>query len=68
MVKVKASGECCVDELLDGLTPLQGLVSGVSVVSDDAFYILPACPTPSFIYGESGPYSKGPWRIAFYPL
>ena len=60
MVKVEASGECCVDELLDGLTPLQGLVSGVSVVSDDAFYILPACPTPSFIYGESGPYSKGP--------
>ncbi|KIM86640.1 hypothetical protein PILCRDRAFT_815871 [Piloderma croceum F 1598] len=64
MVKVEAFEEHCVDELLDGLAPLQGL-SDVCVDSSDALYTLYACPTPS---GESGPYFKGPWRVAFYPL
>jgi hypothetical protein len=71
-VKVNVFDEECIDGLLEGLTPLQGLVSDVSVELSGGLYTyiytLPACPTPSFIDGESSLYFKGPWRITSFPL
>jgi hypothetical protein len=64
-VKVDVLDRKCIDELLEGLAPLQGLVSDVFVDAGDAQYTLPAYPTPSHTGGEDGPYFKGPWRTVF---
>jgi hypothetical protein len=63
-VKVGVSNEGDINDLLEELAPLQGLVSDVSVDTGDALCTLPACPTPSHT-GREGGFFKGPWWTVF---